>query len=101
MRIGTEFYRSAATGRPSAPFHLADSGVLSSRYSETACPGSRSGGLPTVAGASIMALAWRGGRAAECDGLENRFPGDRDVGSNPTPSATGKPMMPSKAVPEG
>lgn len=30
---------------------------------------------------------WRGGRADECSGLENRRPGDRTGGSNPSPSA--------------
>ena len=37
---------------------------------------------------AIISCLWRGGRAVECDGLENRCAGDpRTQGSNPCPSA--------------
>jgi hypothetical protein len=36
---------------------------------------------------AINYLQWKGGRAAECTGLENRSTGNCTVGSNPTLSA--------------
>ena len=38
-------------------------------------------------------MARRGGRVVECAALEMRFTGNRNVGSNPTLSATNKPLI--------
>ena len=39
-----------------------------------------------VFGFVLLDLSWRGGRAVECGGLENRCGFTATVGSNPTPS---------------
>ena len=42
---------------------------------------------PLKAVAIVLDFVWRGGRAVDCNGLENRRPRRGSEGSNPSPSA--------------